>query len=89
MAAIMDWRFSHSDPTVPPIGFFVVTPSDTAEFTRVARGLEATTAGVITVIGLDGNTAPLNFAAGERKTGFFRGVKVTGTATLTGIVGVL
>lgn len=85
VVATNPWSANSLGPTVIPTGALAVTPSDTDELTQVCRALEATVAGNIAVVFVDGTSATLVFGAGERKTGFFKQVKSTAT-TATGII---
>lgn len=86
VVATNPWSTYVLGPSTVPQGAIAVIPSDTDELSTVVRALEATGAGNIAVVFVDGTSATLVFAAGERKTGFIKQVKSTDT-TATGIIG--
>jgi hypothetical protein len=71
--------------TCVPLGFFTISPSDTDELPVVIRQIEATGAGNVVVVCVDGTTYTLPFSAGQIRTGFFKQVKSTST-TATGLI---
>lgn len=88
VVAVDRWQNFEMGPTVPPLGAVAITPSDTDELANMVRALEVTVAGNVAVVFRDGSAMTLVFAAGERKTGFFKQVKATNT-TATGIYGLI
>lgn len=88
ITATNPWLANGKGPTMAPLGVVAITPSDTDELATVVRGIEATGAGNVSVVYIDGSTAVHILAAGERKTGFIKQVKNTST-TATGIIGLL
>ncbi|MES2788139.1 MAG: hypothetical protein V4719_00860 [Planctomycetota bacterium] len=82
------WSGFSMGSAVVPLGVVAVTPSDTDELATVVRAIEATVAGNVAVVYIDGSSAVHVLAAGERKSGFIKQVKST-TTTATGIIGLL
>ena len=71
----------------PAQGHFAVTPSDTVDFTVVARSLFVAVAGDVTVVAYDGTVALYTVPAGAIIPVVCRRVNDTGTDASMGIVG--
>lgn len=72
----------------PAEGVFVITPSDVAPLPRMVRGIRANVAGVVSIVGADGQPCLCNFLAGETRAIRVSAVMFTGT-TATGLEGLI
>lgn len=80
------WKYHQRSITSPPMGAVSITPSNSDELAVVIRAIEATGAGNVNVVFVDGTSAVLALAAGERKTGLIKQVMSTST-NATGLIG--
>ena len=70
--------------SAPAYGVYVATPSDTVVLPVASRLIRANAAGVINLVGVNGNACLCNFLAGETRE--IRAMKIFATGTTaTGI----